>query len=98
MYDRRNNLSHLVEQDIRSHFGDDVFPVVIPRNVKLSEAPSHGKPIILYDINSSGAAAYMEVAKLLIRRYSSQVAAPSETSSELPSHIGVDTAPPLDHA
>jgi chromosome partitioning protein len=69
MYDRRNNLSHQVEQDIRSHFGDEVFQVVIPRNVKLSEAPSHGKPVILYDINSTGATAYMEVARLLIRRH-----------------------------
>ncbi len=70
MYDRRNNLSHQVEQDIRSHFGKDVFDTVIPRNVKLSEAPSHGKPIILYDINSSGSVAYMDIARLLIRRHS----------------------------
>lgn len=69
MYDRRNNLSHQVEQDIRAHFADEVFPVVIPRNVKLSEAPSHGKPVILYDINSAGASAYMEVARLLIRKH-----------------------------
>lgn len=69
MYDRRNNLSHQVEQDIRAHFADEVFPVVIPRNVKLSEAPSHGKPVILYDINSAGATAYMEVARLLIRKH-----------------------------
>lgn len=70
MYDRRNNLSHQVEQDIRAQFKDEVFPVVIPRNVKLSEAPSHGKPVILYDINSTGATAYMELARLLIRRHS----------------------------
>ncbi len=83
MYDRRNNLSHQVEQDIRSHFGDEVFPVVIPRNVKLSEAPSHGKPVILYDINSTGATAYMEVARLLIRRHSTEKsnnALPSQSS------------------
>lgn len=69
MYDRRNNLSHQVEQDIRSHFASEVFATVIPRNVKLSEAPSHGKPIILYDISSVGANAYMEVARDIIRRY-----------------------------
>jgi chromosome partitioning protein len=73
MYDRRNNLSHQVEQDIRAHFGEEVFPVVIPRNVKLSEAPSHGKPVILYDINSAGATAYMEAARLLIRKHSPAV-------------------------
>lgn len=69
MYDRRNNLSRQVEHDIRDHFGDEAFPVVVPRNVKLSEAPSHGKPVILYDINSAGSAAYMELARLLIRRH-----------------------------
>jgi chromosome partitioning protein len=68
MYDRRNNLAHQVEQEVRKHFGDEVFETVIPRNVKLSEAPSHGKPIVLYDISSAGANAYMGVAKELIRR------------------------------
>lgn len=69
MYDRRNNLSQLVEKEIRGHFANEVFETVIPRNVKLSEAPSHGKPAILYDINSPGAAAYMAVARELVRRY-----------------------------
>lgn len=69
MYDRRNNLSHQVEQEVRSHFANQVFDVVVPRNVKLSEAPSHGKPVILYDISSAGAVAYMELAKELIRRH-----------------------------
>ena len=69
MYDRRNNLSHQVEQRIRAHFGEKFSRSSIPRNVKLSEAPSHGKPVILYDINSTGATAYMEVARLLIRRH-----------------------------
>ncbi|MEZ4742869.1 MAG: AAA family ATPase [Bdellovibrionota bacterium] len=69
MYDRRNNLSHQVEQEIREHFKDEVFQTVVPRNVKLSEAPSHGKPVILYDISSAGSVAYMDIAKQLIRRY-----------------------------
>ncbi|MEY4630323.1 MAG: hypothetical protein RIQ81_443 [Pseudomonadota bacterium] len=91
MYDRRNNLSFQVEQDIRSHFGDEVFKTVIPRNVKLSEAPSHGKPVILYDIGSSGAAAYMEVAAELIKRHhssdDSQQVIPSNRGQEYP-HLG----------
>ena len=69
MYDRRNNLSHQVEREIRDHFGEEVFKAVIQRNVKLSEAPSHGKPVILYDITSSGALAYMNAAKELINRH-----------------------------
>lgn len=83
MYDRRNNLSHQVEQDIRQHFGDEVFQMVIPRNVKLSEAPSHGKPVILYDINSTGATAYMDIARLLIRRHSPAEQAPQGVTSQL---------------
>ena len=69
MYDRRNNLCHQVEQDIRGHFGEEVFQTVIPRNVRLSEAPSHGKPVILYDINSAGSISYMEVAREILKRH-----------------------------
>ena len=72
MYDRRNNLCHQVEQDIRTHFQGEVFKTIIPRNVRLSEAPSHGKRVILYDINSTGAVAYMEVARELMRRQASR--------------------------
>lgn len=68
MYDGRNNLSRQVDEEIRAHFGEQVFRTVIPRNVRLSEAPSHGKPIILYDITSRGAVAYLELAKELMQR------------------------------
>lgn len=66
MFDGRNNLSHQVSEQIRTHFGDQVFTSVIPRNVRLSEAPSHGLPVLLYDIASRGAQAYLELAKEII--------------------------------
>lgn len=68
MYDSRNNLSRQVAEEVRTHFGGQVFDAVIPRNVRLSEAPSHGRPIILYDITSRGAAAYLELAGEVIAR------------------------------
>ena len=66
MFDGRNNLSHQVSEEIRKHFKDQVFQTVIPRNVRLSEAPSHGLPVLLYDITSRGAVAYLELAKEII--------------------------------
>jgi chromosome partitioning protein len=69
MFDRRANLSRQVEEEVRAHFGKSVFEIVIPRNVRLSEAPSHGKPILLYDIQSRGALAYLELAQELLARH-----------------------------
>jgi chromosome partitioning protein len=63
MYDSRNNLSHEVVGEIRKHFGDLVMQTVIPRNIRLSEAPSHGKPALLYDVRSRGAESYLELAQ-----------------------------------
>ena len=68
MFDRRNNLSDLVAADARSFFGDRVYDTVIPRNVRLSEAPSHGKPVALYDGRSPGALAYAKLADEVLRR------------------------------
>ena len=68
MYDARNNLSRQVADEIRAHFPKETFETVVPRNVRLSEAPSHGKPICLYDITSKGATSYMELAKEMIGR------------------------------
>jgi chromosome partitioning protein len=68
MFDRRNNLHKEVSDQIREHFGNQVFETVIPRNVKLSECPSFGKPIILYDIESKGSEAYLKLAKEIIMR------------------------------
>jgi chromosome partitioning protein len=63
MYDGRNNLSRQVAEEVRKHFSDKVFDAVIPRNVKLGEAPSHGKPAILYDARSVGARSYLAMAR-----------------------------------
>jgi len=71
MFDLRNNLSHQVTEEIRKYFPDKVFSQFIPRNVKISESPSHGKPIIAYDIRSKGSQAYLELAKELLVRHSS---------------------------
>ena len=68
MFDVRNNLSAQVVRDAREHFGEQVFRAVIPRNVRLSEAPSHGKPALLYDINSKGAMSYLQLAEELLER------------------------------
>lgn len=67
MFDSRNLLSHRVSEDVKKYFGKKVFSTVIPRNVRLSESPSHGLPIILYDIKSRGAMAYMELAQEILR-------------------------------
>ncbi len=68
MFDGRNNLCHQVASEVRTHFKGRVFQTVVPRNVRLSESPSHGKPALLYDINSKGARAYLELAKEVIKR------------------------------
>ncbi|MBM4307526.1 MAG: ParA family protein [Deltaproteobacteria bacterium] len=63
MFDVRNNLSHQVADEVKSHFKDKVFKTIIPRNIRLSEAPSHGKPALLYDIHSKGAESYLNLAR-----------------------------------
>lgn len=68
MFDGRNNLANQVVDDVRAHMGDKVYQTVIPRNVRVSEAPSHGKPAILYDLKCSGSQAYLQLASEVIRR------------------------------
>lgn len=68
MYDQRNNLSLQVANDVRSHMGEKVYRTMIPRNVRVSEAPSHGKPALLYDYRCAGSQAYMKLASELIQR------------------------------
>ncbi|WP_375547815.1 ParA family protein [Oceanicaulis alexandrii] len=68
MYDRRNNLSSQVAADVREHFGDKVYKTVIPRNVRVSEAPSFGKPVLLYDLECAGAQAYLKLASEVVKQ------------------------------
>jgi chromosome partitioning protein len=68
MFDSRNRISHQVVEDIRAHFPDKLFRTIIRRNVRLSESPSYGKPICLYDVTSTGAQDYRDLAKELISR------------------------------
>jgi chromosome partitioning protein len=74
MYDRRNSLSDQVARDVRQHFGDKVYDAVIPRNVRVSEAPSFGKPVLLYDLKCAGSQAYLRLAREVILREKSRLA------------------------
>ena len=68
MFDKRNNLCSMVASDVRNHFGDKVYDTVIPRNVRVSEAPSHGKPVLVYDLACAGSQAYMHLASEVLKR------------------------------
>jgi chromosome partitioning protein len=70
MFDTRNNLAHQVAEEVKKHFGDKVYQTIIPRNIALSEAPSHGKPVLLYDVRSRGAQSYLALAKEMLRENS----------------------------
>ena len=68
MFDKRNNLSDQVASDVREYFGDKVYKTVIPRNVRVSEAPSHGRPVLMYDMKCAGSQAYLHLAGEVLRR------------------------------
>ena len=68
MYDSRNSLSGSVERDVRQHLGDKVYQTIIPRNVRVSEAPSHGKPVLIYDMKCAGSQAYIKLAAEVIKQ------------------------------
>ena len=68
MFDKRNTLTEQVAADVRAHFGDKVYQTVIPRNVRVSEAPSHGLPALIYDLKCPGSQAYIKLAAELIQR------------------------------
>lgn len=86
MFDTRNNLSHQVVSEIQNHFGDKVFGAIIPRNVRLSEAPSHGQSILKYDSKSIGAKKYLELA----RELDSRVYPKEHSDSPMDSHEQAD--------
>ena len=75
MFDKRNNLSDQVAADVRAHMGDKVYKTVIPRNVRISEAPSHGLPALVYDLRCPGSQAYIKLAGEMIQRESVRAAA-----------------------
>jgi chromosome partitioning protein len=68
MFDSRNNLAGMVADDVRGYFGDKVYQTVIPRNVRMSEAPSHGKPALLYDLRCAGSQAYIRLAGEILKQ------------------------------
>ena len=68
MFDPRNNLASQVVADVRAHMGEKVYDTIIPRNVRVSEAPSHGKPVLLYDLKCTGSQAYLKLASEVIQR------------------------------
>ena len=81
MFDRRNNLCDMVARDVRAYMGAAVYQTVIPRNVRVSEAPSHGKPVLLYDLRCAGAQAYIRLAReVLQREQGTRAAAPAPVS------------------
>jgi chromosome partitioning protein len=72
MFDTRNNLAHQVAEEVKKYFGNKVYETVIPRNIALGEAPSHGKPVLLYDIRSRGAQSYLALAKEMLNENSAR--------------------------
>jgi len=77
MFDRRNSLSGQVAADVRTHFGDKVYATVIPRNVRVSEAPSFGKPALIYDLKCAGSQAYLKLAREVTGRERARLAQPA---------------------
>ncbi len=82
MYDGRNRLALEVSEQLTHHFADKVYQTLIPRNVRLAEAPSHGMPVIKYDTNSQGAVAYLALAGEILRRQEARLSAQTETTEE----------------
>jgi len=93
MYDARLNLSKQVADEAKEYFGSQMFGITIPRNVRLAEAPSFGKPILLYDVQSVGAKSYLAVAQELIRRVERGGLAASSASAASPAPPAAEPLP-----
>jgi chromosome partitioning protein len=81
MYDDRTNLAQQVTQELKRHFGDRLLETIIPRNIRLAEAPSYGKPALLYDVRSRGAESYIKLAKEIMHRKMNQATVPVPESN-----------------
>ena len=94
MFDRRNNLCDMVARDVRAYMGEAVYETVIPRNVRVSEAPSHGKPVLLYDMHCAGSQAYIRLAREVLRREQARSAS-SAPGSPAPQSSGPASPAPV---
>jgi len=92
LYDGRNKLTKDVSEQLLNHFGEQVYKTVIPRNVRLAEAPSHGMPALLYDKSSQGAKAYLMLAGEMLQRAEMRQAAEAETKMELVAETDCEVA------
>ncbi len=96
MYDRRNSLSRQVEDNVRSFFDDKVYDTVIPRNVRISEAPSHGLPAIVYDMACSGSQAYIHLAREILKREKKAKEAAAKAAKDMQINVTVNTTETAD--
>ncbi len=95
MYDDRTNLAQQVTQELKKHFGDRLLETIIPRNIRLAEAPSYGKPALLYDVRSRGAESYIKLAKEIMHRklHPSEIQAQESSTEQNPEDLSISNEP-----